>query len=107
MYHYCGFSTNTADFFCPEQPYILFLIVYHFEPHTSFIYTPTWEPSAAQVTKSYSRHLPALERFYRETGFPVMIGQTNKQRLQLFIYTLKVLNFILPSMAMFIPEELT
>ena len=25
------------------------------------------EPSAAQVTKSYSRRLPALERFYRET----------------------------------------
>ena len=27
------------------------------------------EPSAAQVTKSYSRRLPALERFYRETKF--------------------------------------
>ena len=28
-----------------------------------------WEPSAAQVTKSYSRRLPALERFYRHTKF--------------------------------------
>ena len=28
-----------------------------------------WEPSAAQVTKSYSPRLPALGRFYRETKF--------------------------------------
>ena len=28
-----------------------------------------WEPSPAKVTKSYSRRLPALERFYRETKF--------------------------------------
>ena len=26
-----------------------------------------WEPSAAQVTKIFSRRLPALERFHRET----------------------------------------
>ena len=32
-----------------------------------------WEPSAVQVTKSYSRRLPALERFY-------------KQRSPLYIY---------------------
>jgi len=25
-----------------------------------------WEPSAVKVTKSYSRRLPALQRFYRE-----------------------------------------
>ena len=30
-----------------------------------FIYILVWEPSAAKVTKSYSRRLPALERFYR------------------------------------------
>ena len=29
----------------------------------------TWEPSAAQVTKSYSRRLPALKRFFLETKF--------------------------------------
>jgi len=29
--------------------------------------TLAWEPSAAQVTHSYSRRLPAFERFYRET----------------------------------------
>ena len=28
-----------------------------------------WEPSAAQVTQSYSRLLPALGRFYRKTKF--------------------------------------
>ena len=28
-----------------------------------------WEPSAAKVTKSYSRHLPALEQFYPESKF--------------------------------------
>ena len=28
-----------------------------------------WEPSVVKVTKSYSRRLPALERFYRETNF--------------------------------------
>ena len=32
----------------------------------------TWEPSAAKVTKSYSRRLPALERFYRETKFSLL-----------------------------------
>ena len=31
-----------------------------------------WEPSAAQVTNSYSRRLPALERFYRETKFSLL-----------------------------------
>ena len=34
-----------------------------------FIKTQAWEPSSAKVTESYSRHLPALERFYRETNF--------------------------------------
>ena len=32
-------------------------------------YALAWEPIAAQVTKSYSCRLPALERFYRETKF--------------------------------------
>ena len=37
-----------------------------------FIYIKlVWEPSAAQVTKSFSLRLPALERFYRETKFPL------------------------------------
>ena len=30
------------------------------------------EPSAAQVTKNYSRRLPALERFYQETKFSLL-----------------------------------
>ena len=29
----------------------------------------TWEPSAANITKSYSSRLAALERFDRETNF--------------------------------------
>ena len=33
-----------------------------------------WEPSATQVTKSYSRHLPALERFYRETKLSLFLS---------------------------------
>ena len=64
-----------------------------------------WEPSATKVTKSYSRRLTANERFYRETKFSrisrvpqskfeanwsrgswVMLGKTNKQRLQFYIY---------------------
>ena len=32
-----------------------------------------WEPSSAKVTKSYSRRLPALERFYRETKVPTLV----------------------------------
>ena len=32
-------------------------------------FTKTWEPSAAKVTKSYSRRLPAFERYCRETKF--------------------------------------
>ena len=28
-----------------------------------------WEPSAAKVTKSYSRRIPEIKRFYRETKF--------------------------------------
>ena len=30
------------------------------------IYILAWEPSAAKVTKSYSRRLPELERFYQQ-----------------------------------------
>jgi len=38
----------------------------------NFIYILAWEPSASQVTKSYSCRLPALERFYRETKFSLL-----------------------------------
>ena len=31
-----------------------------------------WEPSAATVAKSYSRRLPALENFYKETKFSLL-----------------------------------
>ena len=34
--------------------------------------TVYWEPSVAKVTKSYSRRLPALERFYWETKFSLL-----------------------------------
>ena len=37
-----------------------------------YIKTIAWEPSAAKVTKSYSRRLPALDRFYRETKFSLL-----------------------------------
>ena len=33
------------------------------ESTTLYIYILVWEPSAANVTKSYSRRLPTLERF--------------------------------------------
>ena len=33
------------------------------------LYSLAWERSAAQVTKSYSRRLPALGRFYLENSF--------------------------------------
>ena len=37
-----------------------------------------WEPSAAKVTKSYSRRLPALEWIYRETKiFAIKIDPLN------------------------------
>ena len=36
-----------------------------------FMYILAWEPSAAKVTKSCSRRLPTLERFYRETKFSI------------------------------------
>ena len=35
----------------------------------NFIDLLAWEPSAVKVIKSYSRRLPALERFHRETNF--------------------------------------
>ena len=38
--------------------------------------TLAWEPSAAQVTKSFSRHLHALEQFYRETDFFLLETQS-------------------------------
>ena len=31
------------------------------------MYVQAWEPTAAEVTKSYTRRLPTLERFHRET----------------------------------------
>ena len=47
--------------------YILIIINTWF--YFYFIYILAWEPSAAQVTKSYSSRLPALERDYWETQF--------------------------------------
>ena len=35
-------------------------------------YILAWEPSAANVTKNYSRRLPALKRFYRENKFSLL-----------------------------------
>ena len=37
-----------------------------------FIYILAWEPSAAQVTKSYSSRLPAPGRFYWKTKFSLL-----------------------------------
>ena len=47
------------------------LFIYHLSDYLFIcpIYILAWEPSAAKVTKSYSRRLPALEQFYRETEF--------------------------------------
>ena len=39
------------------------------ESTTLYIVILVWEPNAAKVTKSYSRRLPALKRFYRGTKF--------------------------------------
>ena len=38
-----------------------------FKETKHYILQLAWEPSSAKVTKSYSRRLPALERFNRET----------------------------------------
>ena len=40
----------------------------------NFIYLLTWESGAALVTNSYSRCLPALKRFYRETKMNIPVG---------------------------------
>ena len=45
------------------------------------IITLAWEPSAAKDTKIYSRRLPALERFYRETKVnPLNLGSQNQAK---------------------------
>ena len=59
-----------------------------------FILKLDWEPSFAKVTKSYSRRLPALERFYGETKF-VMLKSTNltknlKTKLRTFQWVFRV-----------------
>ena len=41
-----------------------------------------WEPSAAQVSHSYSRRLPALERFYRETKFLLLKSTHSTKNLK-------------------------
>ncbi len=51
-----------------------------------FIQNQLWEPGPAQVTDSYSRHLPALGRFFGQTN--KQARQTDKQRLQLYIYSI-------------------
>ena len=38
-----------------------------------------WEPSAAKVTKSYFRRLPALERVYQETKFSLFKLESQNQ----------------------------
>ena len=40
-------------------------------------YTLAWEPSAAKVTKSYSRRLPALNDFTGKLKFVIKVDQLN------------------------------
>ena len=42
-----------------------------------------WEPSAAQVTKTNSRPLSALKRFYRETRFSAEFTNNNLRQIGL------------------------
>ena len=49
-------------------------------PVIANIYILSWEPSAANVTKSYSRRLPALERFYWETKFSLNLESQNQAK---------------------------
>ena len=58
LYHNFGTSGYFEDYFINFYPSTIIIL-----------YQLAWEPSAAQVTKSYSRHLPALEQFYRESKF--------------------------------------
>ena len=55
---------------------INFQISTHHGLNSSLYFRLAWEPSAAQVNHSYSRQLPALERFYRETKF-LLLKSTN------------------------------
>ena len=41
----------------------------HHNRDYNFICILAWEPSTVKVTKTYSRRLPELGRFYRETNF--------------------------------------
>jgi len=48
------------------------------------------EPSAAQITKSYFRRLPALERFYRETKFSLLKSTHSTQNLKTKLFTIQI-----------------
>ncbi len=61
-------SERFTPFFPKLQSFFLNTMVFKVTTN-HFIYYLAWKPSAAQATHSYSRHLPALELFYRETEF--------------------------------------
>ena len=70
--------------------------------------TIAWKPSAAKVTKSYSRRLPALERFFRETKFSLFKSthstKTLKTRLGTFPWVSRVPNQNVRAIGPGVPE---
>jgi len=53
----------------PENIFSVLLCLLTIHIHRlMYKFTLDWEPSVAQITNSFSRHLPALVRFYREIG---------------------------------------
>ena len=57
---------------------------------TLYIQILAWEPRVAQVTKSYSRRLPALEQFYRETKFSLVKSTHATQNLYIIAQNIPV-----------------
>ena len=68
QYLFIGIFFNYKDIMnqISRQRTCMYIMYIH---HDINIYELAWKPSAAQVTKSYSHRLPALELFYRETEF--------------------------------------
>ena len=53
-----------------------------------------WEPSASHVAKNYSRRLPALERFYRESKFSLLKSTHSTKNLKTKLRTFPFVSWV-------------
>ena len=82
---FCDFRSAHSWALAKHRPVCKYKVIFicRRQKKLTIILLLAWEPSAVQVTKSYSCHLPALKRFYRETK--ILLLKSTKLTLNLKI----------------------